>query len=248
VLDFAFQAAAADAIARGTGTDRLARVFAGDAVYEGGEAAAMQLPTFLGNHDMGRFAHFVRAANPNMGDEEQLRRVALGHALMMFSRGVPVIYYGDEQGFVGDGGDQDAREDMFASRVAVYNDNRLVGTNATTASSNFNTNAPLYRRISEMAGIRAADPALRRGRQIVRAFSVRPGLFAFSRKLEGRGETLVALNTSTSPVSARVEVDATSLAWRSSHGRCAPTAVAPGSYAVEIAALDYIVCVAEAAQ
>ena len=52
----------------------------------------------------------------------------LGHVLMLTARGVPTIYYGDEQGFVGDGDDQDAREDMFASRVAVYNDNELLGT------------------------------------------------------------------------------------------------------------------------
>ena len=36
-----------------------------------------------------------------------------GPCLMMFMRGVPVIYYGDEQGFVSDGGDQLARENMF---------------------------------------------------------------------------------------------------------------------------------------
>ena len=46
-----------------------------------------------------------------------LKRVALGHVLMMTARGVPTIYYGDEQGFVGDGNDQDAREDMFTSRA-----------------------------------------------------------------------------------------------------------------------------------
>ena len=37
---------------------------------------------------------------------------------MYLSRGNPVIYYGDEQGFVGDGGDQLARQDMFPSQVA----------------------------------------------------------------------------------------------------------------------------------
>ena len=38
--------------------------------------------------------------------------------LMYLSRGNPVVYYGDEQGFIGDGGDQDARQDMFPSQVA----------------------------------------------------------------------------------------------------------------------------------
>ena len=30
-------------------------------LYEGGAAGALQLPTFLGNHDAGRFAMLVRA-------------------------------------------------------------------------------------------------------------------------------------------------------------------------------------------
>ena len=46
-----------------------------------------------------------------------LARSQLAHALMFFARGQPVIYYGDEQGFTGDGGDKDAREDMFANAV-----------------------------------------------------------------------------------------------------------------------------------
>ncbi len=75
----------------------------------------MQLPTFLGNHDMGRFSMFVKAANPEASEAELLQRVMLGHAMMLTLRGVPTIYYGDEQGFVSDDKDQLAREDMFAS-------------------------------------------------------------------------------------------------------------------------------------
>ena len=41
---------------------------------------------------------------------------------MYFSRGNPVVYYGDEQGFTGAGGDQDARQTLFASRVQDYLD------------------------------------------------------------------------------------------------------------------------------
>ncbi|HWT13468.1 MAG TPA: alpha-amylase family glycosyl hydrolase, partial [Allosphingosinicella sp.] len=133
VLDFAFQSAVTDAVAGDASTERLARLFSADILYRGGAETARRLPTFLGNHDMGRFAHFVRQRNPGAGDEEVLKRVLLGHAVMMFSRGVPTIYYGDEQGFVGDGGDQDSRQDMFPSQVATYNDDRLVGSTATTA-------------------------------------------------------------------------------------------------------------------
>ena len=46
------------------------------------------------------------------------QRDELAHALMYLTRGQPVVYYGDEQGFTGDGGDKDARQDMFASQVA----------------------------------------------------------------------------------------------------------------------------------
>jgi glycosidase len=192
---------------------------------------------------MGRFAHFVRRENPNAPDEEILKRVLLGHALMFFSRGSPTIYYGDEQGFAGDGGDQDARETLFASRVAVYNDNKLVGTDATTATANFNPNHPIYRALAGMARLRAADPALRRGAQVVRAYGDTPGLFAISRRApSGGGETLVAFNTGTTPISANVAVDAGTAAWTALHGRCAPSSTAPGSVRVEIAPLDYIVC------
>ena len=243
LLDFAFQSAVSDVVARNMPTDRLFRLFQMDALYEGGEETAKQLPTFLGNHDMGRFAHFVRKENPNAGEEEVLKRVTLGHAMMFFARGAPVIYYGDEQGFVGDGGDQDAREDMFPSRVATYNDNRLVGTSATTAQANFDTASPLYRALAGMAAIRKADPALRSGDQVVRASSDKPGLFALTRRApSGGGETLAVFNTGTTPLTAHVTVDAGSTRWQSLHGRCAPSSAAPGSYRIELAPLDYAVC------
>lgn len=244
VLDFAFQSAAYQTIAQARGTDTLNALFEADVLYEGGAAAASGLPTFLGNHDMGRFAHFVLRENPSISPQELLQRITLGHALMMFTRGVPVVYYGDEQGFTGDGGDQDAREDMFPSQVASYNDNRLVGTSATTAQNNFDNNHALYRAIASMAAIRTATPALRRGAQVVRAFGDTAGLFAFSRILGG-AEVLVALNTSNEPLAANVEVDSTSASWRALHGTCATASQAPASYRVQIAPLDYIVCISE---
>ncbi len=243
VLDFAFQSAVTDVVAKGAPTERLARLFQADAVYAEGEATAKQLPTFLGNHDMGRFAMFVRQANSNASDAEVLKRVTLGHAMMFFARGVPVIYYGDEQGFASDGGDQDAREDMFPSRVAVYNDNKLVGSTATTAESNFDRQAPLYRAIAEMAALRKSDPALRSGDQLVRSYGDTPGLFALSRRApSGGGETLAVFNTSTAPITAHVQVDPGSLSWQSLRGSCAAEATAPGSYRVTIAPLDYMLC------
>ncbi len=84
----------------------------------------------------------------------------------------PVVYYGDEQGFTGDGGDKDAREDMIAdARSPRYNDDDLIGTDATTADANFDRrtrctsasaiSAALTRR-SHGAARRRPDPAATR--------------------------------------------------------------------------------------
>src|SRR6187431_1209906 len=119
--------------AEGTDVAQLARLYQDDGLYEGGAAAALRMPVFTGNHDFGRLAWIIHAARPNATDDEVLKRVMLGNAMMFLLRGVPVVYYGDEQGFVGHGVDQDARQDMFASQVASYNDQTLLGSSTSTA-------------------------------------------------------------------------------------------------------------------
>jgi neopullulanase len=245
VLDFGFALAVRDTVAGAMGTERLAELFADDALYQGGATAAQQLPTFISNHDMGRFGYFVRKGWPLATDDEVLRRVTLGYAMLMTLRGVPVIYYGDEQGFAGTGGDQDAREDMFASRTATYNAERLVGTSATTAHSNFGAEHPLYRSLAALARLRGGNAALREGEQVVRAYAPTPGIFAVSRLDSGnKSEVLVAFNTSVQAIDAQVEVDPRSRRFHALHGVCAEAASAPGSYRVHIAPLDYIICAA----
>ena len=243
VLDFAFRRAAIDAVSGKTGTDRLTYLFEGDSLYEGGAEAARRLPTFLGNHDLGRFAREMRLANPQADDAEILQRVKLGHALMFVSRGVPTLYSGDEQGFAGDGVDQDAREDMFPSKVAIYNDNSLVGTRATTAVSNFDVTHPLYQEIAALAALRTAHPALRRGKQLVRNSSAEPGLFAVSRIDAASGEEVIAVfNTSTKTLTANVEVDPRSTGFEGLRGACPSSPKAPGQLAISLPPLDYMIC------
>jgi len=241
VLDFAFKQGALRSIAGTSATEIWRDFFSQDVLYEGGEAAAVQLPTFLGNHDQGRFAFYVRKAFPQASDQEVLKRVMLGHVLMLTARGVPTIYYGDEQGFVGDGGDQDAREDMFPSRTAVYNDNNLLGTRATTAQSNFDPAHPLYRMIAELAAVRVREPALRRGATVLRAASDAPGLLAFSRILDGR-EVLVAINTSTRAIDENVAVPASTGRLTALAGRCRARVSAPGSVRISLPPLGYAIC------
>jgi len=227
VLDFAFAAAVREALAGEAGTEVLARVFEGDALYEGGADTALQLPTFVSNHDDGRFAHFVRELRPGVSDEETLKRVLLAHAMLFTLRGVPVVYYGDEQGFAGIGGDKEARQDMFATH--------------------FDTRHPLYLAIAELARLRHQSAALRRGRQLVRSYGPKPGLFAVSRiDPNTRAETVVAFNTSTSPITAQVVIEQESLHFVPMHGHCSGGPTAPGSYRVEIPPLDYVACMAVA--
>ena len=238
VLDFPFQKQATDVAAGKVGTDALAKLFDADAIYADGAETAAILPTFLGNHDMGRIGFFVKQANPQADDAELLARIKLAHALMMFSRGVPTLYYGDEQGFAGAGGYGNSRQDMWPSRTPVYADETPVGGRQPA----YSTEAPLYKAIAEMARLRAAEPALRRGRQVVRAYGDKPGLFALSRLTDDGGEVLVLFNSSTAPVAAQVEVEPSSLRWQALRGDCAPRSSAPASVAVRVPPLDYLVC------
>ncbi|MBN8501414.1 MAG: alpha-amylase, partial [Sphingomonadales bacterium] len=245
-IDMAFAAAMQQAVSGKIGTDKVARMFEDDALYRGGEKAALRLPTFLGNHDFGRFSMFVKQGNPGISQDELLSRVMLGHAMMLTLRGVPTIYSGDEQGFVSDGNDQLAREDMFPSQVAVYNDNHLIGTDATTADANFDVRHPLYRLIAELSAIRRTTPALTGGLQTIRAFSDKPGILAISRfDPRTRREVVLAFNTSDRPVTNRIAVDPASLVFAPLAGQCALKADAPGSLTVTLPAFGFAVCAAK---
>ncbi|GAB7191317.1 hypothetical protein NUM3379_20240 [Kineococcus sp. NUM-3379] len=193
-LDFPFQNRA-QGFGNGRPTTELRDLFADDDLYTDADSNAYSLPTFLGNHDMGRIGRFLTDGGAT--GEELLERDQLVHSLMYLTRGQPVVYYGDEQGFTGDGGDQDARQDMFPSKVATYNDDDLIGTDATTASYNFDTKHPMYRWIKDLAELREKHPTLADGAQIHRHADTGEGVYAFSR-IDDRDdvEYLVAVNNS----------------------------------------------------
>jgi neopullulanase len=247
VIDFAFRQAVIDTVAGSGATNKLWELFFQDPLYEGGADKARMQPTFISNHDNGRFAHFVRKGFPKADDAEQMKRVALAHAMMLTLRGVPTVYSGDEQGFAGDGWDQDSREDMFASKTAVYNDNVLIASKSTTAQSNFDRNHPLYTSISVLSGLRQKHAALRRGKQIVRNYSDTPGLFAVSRidPVDGH-EIVIAFNTSKTELKTNVEVSTQSMAFTKLLGNCPTIARTPGSVAIVLAPLSFMVCEAVA--
>ncbi|GLQ21762.1 alpha-amylase family glycosyl hydrolase [Algimonas porphyrae] len=261
VLDFGFQSAVFAVVSGQEPTARLNKMLRLDDVYGKTTWNGMTQPTFLGNHDMGRFSGMLKQTIPGISQDELLARTKLGHGLMMFMRGVPVIYSGDEQGFVSDGNDQLAREPLFPSQTAVYNDNDLIGTDATTADSNFDQAHPLYRYIAEMAAIRQAHAAFRRGAMETRLFEVGTNTdssagmnvrqfdaqtgtaFAFSRFDPVTGqEYLVVINTGGTErlINVRVEPDTT--AFTALSGDCPTTTSTMATASVRVPAFSLTVC------
>lgn len=199
-LDFAHFYTNSDVFVRGDATEKLAALMLDDDYYADADSSAQQKMTFISNHDNGRFGHFLSKDLAGASNQEWLQRSLLSHAFMFFANGIPVIYYGDEQGFTGDGNDKDAREDMMPSLVESYNDNILIGTDATTASDNFDANHPIYKALSEYAELYKMHPAFRHGAQFIRHASDNAGIYAFSRvDVNEANEYLVVLNTANEP-------------------------------------------------
>ena len=199
-LDFGFQGNAIG-FASSKATTNLRDFYAADDYYTDTDSNAYDLPTFLGNHDMGRVAMMLQSAG--YSGEDLAKRVGLANSLMFLTRGQPVVYYGDEQGFIGKGGDKDAREDMFGTQVKQYADESLVGGGTMGTGAHYATNAPLYQQISGLEALRAANPALADGAQIHRYASSQAGIYAFSRIDRTTGvEYLVVANNASAPASA----------------------------------------------
>ena len=199
VLDFGFQKAAIDWVSGKPGTG-LVDFFAEDDWLTDADSSAYQSPTFLGNHDMGRAAMLLK--DGAVDDSALLARVRLANELLMLSRGQPIVYYGDEQGLVGTGGDKDARQDLLATQTPEYaGQPALAGPSGSM--DRYATDHPLYRQLAELGALRAANPGLTDGAQIMRYAAPDRGLVVFSRVDRSTGvEYLVALNNGDQAASA----------------------------------------------
>ena len=243
VLDFAFQAGATG-FAQGFSGDGLSKLFASDDYYTTPDSSATALPTFLGNHDMGRVGYFVK------GSSNPLARSELAHSLMYFTRGQPVVYYGDEQGFVGNGDlggkDKDARQSMFASRIPEYSGQTLLTGEVAGSVDRFDPAAPLYQHIAELSALREATPALSQGAQIERFSDA--SAYAFSRVDSGEKiEHLVALNNSDAARTITLTTLTPGATFSVLYGDTTPTtADAAGQVTVTVPALSAVVLVANA--
>ena len=136
------------------------------------------LPIFLDNHDMPRFL--------NKSSQEGLKQALV---FLMSAQGIPVIYYGTEQGFT------DTRATMFAEGVN------------SDGIDHFDPSSELYQHIANLSALRKANPTLSRGGLTVLGDSTQgAGLFAFKRDYEG--ESLYAVfNTADTPILADFMTD-----------------------------------------
>ncbi len=152
-LDFGFQGTALG-FASSKPTTSVRNFYAGDDYYTDTDSNAYELPTFLGNHDIGRIGMMLTKAGYSGQDLES--RVRLANDLMYLTRGQPITYYGDEQGFTGgtvgnEPTDQASRQDMFATQTPNYVDDPLVTGGTIGTAAHYDTNAELYQQISGLA-------------------------------------------------------------------------------------------------
>jgi len=164
-----------DVFAAGGSPRQIADRYAGLSDYDA--AARERLVTFLDNHDNARFR--ARA-----GTDAQ---VAAALGFLLTTRGLPIVYYGTEQGFDGANADA-AREDHFDGG---YESGPSLGDDFDMAS-------PLYVHTARLASLREDWAPLRRGGWTERfAESGGAGLLVFEREHEGE-RVLVCVNTAGS--------------------------------------------------
>lgn len=132
------------------------------------------MPTFLDNHDVDRFLTSADA-----------RALVQALGAMFTLPGIPVVYYGTEQGFT------QQRASMFAAGWG------------SGGRDHFNLHHPLARQIKSLADLRKAHAPLRRGWPTVLAETTDDaGALVWRMSHEGQ-HVLVALNTADEPVTVR---------------------------------------------
>lgn len=216
VLDFPFQRTATEFASGYSDATTVENLFNYDDLYTSPTSNAGNLVTFLGNHDMGRVGKLIESTRINPANE-LLPRTLLAHALMYLSRGIPVVYYGDEVGMTGtgSGSDQMARQDMFATKVVIWKTEPRIGSNPIGTGDSFavTDTHPIAKYLKTLAKLRQANPGLANALMQVRI--AKDALLVISKKDENEGhEYLVAFNNSTKAIKASVKTATSTGGWR----------------------------------
>ena len=195
VIDFPLQDALMRYAGGSAGARGIATRLGDDDYFRLGNGVAPAPVTFLGNHDVGRAALKIKEQGGGEG-AELLARDLLGHSLLYLLRGAPAVYYGDEVGIVGRGGDKAARQDLFPTSVAEWQTEERVGSAPIGTGSSFDLVAhPVSQHLRALGALRDAHPALSTGASFVRV--AREGTLVVSRiDRAERREYLAAFNAS----------------------------------------------------
>lgn len=210
VLDFPFQSTITQYSKSFNGAPAIAEMFNNDDLYTTATTNAYSLTTFLGNHDMGRVGYILNRAAGWDGPEVLLERAKLSNAMLFFLRGSPALYYGDEKGMVGGGGDQLARQDMFPTQVDLWKSELRIGSDPIGALSSFDISNPLQEQVAALNEVRKNYPGLVQGAQQVRY--AKGNIFAVS-KYSGGQEYLVVFNSGDLGERADIPVSTKATTW-----------------------------------
>jgi glycosidase len=172
------------AFAQGKSIRELAVTLAHDYLYPNPN----NLVTFLGLHDVARFMNEPGAT---------VEGLKLAFTYLMTSRGIPMIYYGDEIGMPG-GNDPDNRRDFPGG----WSDD---ARSAFTAGGRTPDEQRVFEHVHKLAELRREYPALRHGE--MKQLGVSDGIYVYM-----RGEMIVLLNNGSKPIS--IVTPAASGTWR----------------------------------
>lgn len=177
------------------------------------DGAAPTPATFIGNHDVGRTALKIREQSGATGNE-LLARDLLGHSLLYLLRGAPVVYYGDEVGIMGRGGDKAARQSLFPTQVVEWQREERVGSPPIGTGSSFDVeDHPISDHLRALGRLRDEHPALSTGASFVR-FAETSALAVSRIDRAARREYLALFNAGREARTITVQTATPSSSWQ----------------------------------
>lgn len=223
-LDFPMQGKVDSFAAGATDGAKFSKAFAWDDYFNTGNAPgtvrnAYGLTTFLGNHDMGRSNALIAGSTSDLG-KSLVSRVNLANSVMFLMRGAPSVYYGDEVGILGNGGDAGARQDLMPTQVMEWQlAGRLggdaVGKKGFLGSAQLKN--PIAVNITALQALRNKYPALKDGAMVLRYGS--GSVVAWSRiSAKEKRDYLVLVNNGTKSQTVTVPVSNKSTTFASVFG------------------------------
>lgn len=242
VLDFAFQKTVSNYARYGMQASKLADLFNADDVYTTNTSSAYGLATFLGNHDMGRIGMLLNDSNASGEEDVLLARAKLANALLFLLRGGPILYYGDEKGMTGSGGDKAARQDMFATQVDDWKTEIRIGSAPIGDRSSFDVHNPLQDQITQLQRIIKENPALRSGTQQTRLAD--SSIFAASRFASNQ-EYIIAFNSAGTDQAASFSVSTSGANWQTLAGSSLEVTPSVNQISIKMPARSYLVLKAD---